>query len=316
MFSCFGKDLPAPRYVILKRFRFLCLILILMVGATSVQAAIYSWKDENGKTHFTDNPSKIPHKYRKKKGLKRHRELSPSQRVTPDIEEKKLEEISGESVDPDKKADSKKYEIPMKEENGQYRIDVRFNGMLLEDMMVDTGANMTVLHISFFKQLGLQFKNTPFVPMGTAGGTVLTPISLMKKVEIGGAEVKNIPVFLSVNVKGLLGTDVLNEFKWSFDRENKLLILEPLEFPGEPLWDGKNGKWWRKKFDGYAEAIKYYEAYYKKLEKEEKYAFQESTGRTFHLENFRRGINLFRKLQQNLDRRARQFRVPMKYRSF
>lgn len=30
-----------------------------------LDAKIYKWKDENGKTHFTDDSSKIPFKYRK-----------------------------------------------------------------------------------------------------------------------------------------------------------------------------------------------------------------------------------------------------------
>jgi uncharacterized protein DUF4124 len=45
-----------------------------------VDAKIYKWKDENGKTHFTDSPEKIPFKYRKnikkKKAADRKRTIS------------------------------------------------------------------------------------------------------------------------------------------------------------------------------------------------------------------------------------------------
>jgi len=40
------------------------------VFAASSHSAIYKWKDDNGKIHFTDNPSKIPPQYRKKDELK------------------------------------------------------------------------------------------------------------------------------------------------------------------------------------------------------------------------------------------------------
>jgi hypothetical protein len=60
-------------------FRMLPKILIfaLLVGAVfqpkPVFAKIYKYKDENGKTHFTDDASKIPARYRDKNSVKRFR---------------------------------------------------------------------------------------------------------------------------------------------------------------------------------------------------------------------------------------------------
>ncbi len=45
-------------------------LMLLILGVAfpeNLAAAIYKWKDENGKVHFTDNRSKIPLKYRKQK---------------------------------------------------------------------------------------------------------------------------------------------------------------------------------------------------------------------------------------------------------
>ena len=41
-----------------------------LVWLVNADAAIYKWKDENGKTHFTDNPTKVPKAFRKKPFIK------------------------------------------------------------------------------------------------------------------------------------------------------------------------------------------------------------------------------------------------------
>jgi hypothetical protein len=41
---------------------------LVIVHSSNADAKTYKWKDEKGKTHFTDNPLKIPEKYRKKAG--------------------------------------------------------------------------------------------------------------------------------------------------------------------------------------------------------------------------------------------------------
>ena len=43
-----------------------CLVIIFL--SFPAEAKIYKWTDDQGKVHFTDNPSKIPKKYREKEG--------------------------------------------------------------------------------------------------------------------------------------------------------------------------------------------------------------------------------------------------------
>jgi len=66
-------------------------MIFLVSGLVSfVEAAIYKWKDENGKTHFTDDPTKVPEAFRKKpfiKGSKSRKEtLNSRQKKAPDEE--------------------------------------------------------------------------------------------------------------------------------------------------------------------------------------------------------------------------------------
>ena len=50
----------------------LILAMIFLVGGPVLfaDAAIYKWKDENGKTYFTDDPTKVPEAFRKKPFIK------------------------------------------------------------------------------------------------------------------------------------------------------------------------------------------------------------------------------------------------------
>jgi hypothetical protein len=51
-----------------KIFSLLIIVALLIVHSSNADAKTYKWKDEKGKTHFTDNPLKIPEKYREKTG--------------------------------------------------------------------------------------------------------------------------------------------------------------------------------------------------------------------------------------------------------
>ncbi len=59
----------------------LILAMIFLVGGPVLfaDAAIYKWKDENGKTYFTDDPTKVPEAFRKKPFIKdpKFRKKSP-----------------------------------------------------------------------------------------------------------------------------------------------------------------------------------------------------------------------------------------------
>ncbi len=82
-------------------------LIVLLAGASiatsPASAKIYKWKDENGKTHFTDSPSKIPLQYRKDKGQDSGPKTSTSKLKKPTsstskIQSKKLAAFDKENV--------------------------------------------------------------------------------------------------------------------------------------------------------------------------------------------------------------------------
>ncbi len=60
------------------------LIFFALLWIVDADAAIYKWKDENGKTHFTDDPTKVPEAFRKNPFVKG----STSRKETPKSKEK------------------------------------------------------------------------------------------------------------------------------------------------------------------------------------------------------------------------------------
>lgn len=46
------------------------LIIFVLACAVNASAAIYKWKDEKGRTHFTDDPTSVPEAFRKKPFIK------------------------------------------------------------------------------------------------------------------------------------------------------------------------------------------------------------------------------------------------------
>ena len=77
--------MPARRTILI-----LTMIFLVSGLVSFVEAAIYKWKDENGKTYFTDDPTKVPEAFRKKpfiKGSKSRKEtLNSRQKKAPDEE--------------------------------------------------------------------------------------------------------------------------------------------------------------------------------------------------------------------------------------
>jgi hypothetical protein len=70
----------------------LAMLWMAVVPSSDIFARVYKYKDDQGKTHFTDDPSKIPLKYRREDSLKKFRgvaEPSPSSEASPGISSKK-----------------------------------------------------------------------------------------------------------------------------------------------------------------------------------------------------------------------------------
>jgi clan AA aspartic protease (TIGR02281 family) len=270
--------------------------LIVLILASPSHSAIYKWKDEKGKIHFTDNLSKIPPKYRKKGELKTMKgaPAKPSKPVKLTLPQKKATvHVIKARLAP----------------GGHYMVEVLLNGTVTAELIVDTGATMIMLSNRIGKQLGIYHNsNFPKIGMSTAGGTFQAPLFVLDSLKLGEAEVFNLEATTNphlTGVDGLLGMSFLGEFKVEMDQGHSEMILRPLYSPGERLWGGKNVAWWQKKYKKYTGILRSL----KRVSYNVRGNLQKS------VENKKR-ITHYKKLHKILETRADRYNLPKEYRFY
>ncbi len=232
---------------------FIGVLCIFVLSVAPALAGIFSYKDEKGKIHFTDDPAKIPQKYRgKNKGLKKHKEKA----APPPSEEQLSQVMFGP-------ADRKVHHIPLEMSgNGGARVKTRLNRRVNANLIVDTGASMVTISPRVAKKLGLELGDAaPEIPFSTAGGMVWSKIFILDSVQVGGAEVRNVEINVNSQLggmDGLLGMSFLGEFSMTMDQIGEQMILHPLADDTDFLWAGKNSAWWKNKFQYMSGFIRQY----------------------------------------------------------
>jgi len=271
-------------------------VLVFLILASPSHSAIYKWKDEKGKTHFTDNLSKIPPQFRKKGELKN------------------MKGEAVESSDFSKLSSAKKqgttHVIKAKQAPGDhYVVEVILNGSITANLMVDTGATMVVLSDRIGKRLGVHSNsNLPKIGMNTAGGKVEAPLFVLDSVKMGSAEVFNVETTTNPfmgEMDGLLGMSFLGEFKVEMDRQSGELTLKPLGAPEDELWEGKNQTWWKKKYEAYADSLRSLYRAARQVRRDKQ--------KSAEIEKL---IVHYEKLHKGLEVRANRANVPNTFRSY
>lgn len=121
-------------------------------------------------------------------------------------------------------------QVPIKRrQNGIAIIDVNFNGRTSFEMMVDSGASMTIITRPMAKALGI----TPDqvvdrLTFATANGYTKMPIVYVKSIEIGGLQRSQLRVGVGgPDMKlGLLGQDFLKQYDVSLMRD-RIVFRQP-----------------------------------------------------------------------------------------
>ena len=157
---------------------------LLLVFAFSLSASIsdaknFSWKDESGKAHFTDDPAKIPPKYRKgkKKGLHTIKEAPPAVLNGPG---------SGSNHPVSRLGFAREYRVPLiPTESGNFIVETTLNGNVKANLMLDTGASL----VSFTPKVGekrgrTRSLNSAQIPFQIANGVVWNQLLALDKVRM------------------------------------------------------------------------------------------------------------------------------------
>ncbi|HNP29651.1 MAG TPA: retropepsin-like aspartic protease [Nitrospirales bacterium] len=218
-----------------------CSILL----ADSGDSATYDCLDESGARVLTDNPAQLF-----KCALLPSQSFSstnqaPSTAPTPEANTK----ARGDQVPPDTQISAhlsslneenqdrplnEDITVPLTKNGGSFVVHAMLNQERSAQLIVDTGASMTVLSTQVAIDLGiLGTTDNEILTVNTAGGSVQVNMNYLSSISVGTAEATNVAVALHdlpdipEHIEGLLGMSFLKHFLVTLDAEHARLILHP-----------------------------------------------------------------------------------------
>ena len=277
--------------------RLLVVLLIPFYFSPHGETAIFSYKDEKGAIHFTDDLSKIPEELRENgKGFHKHKEKrrsSPPASVPVPIPISNLNEV----------------QVPLiPVSGGNFLVDVVLNGRVKARLMLDTGASFITLSEEIGKKLGVfRSGESAEMPFNTAGGEEWMPLVALQTVSAGNAQSQLVEASIGKHIKdidGLLGMSFLGDYRFEIDRTNKRLTIKPPSKQGEMTWGGKPGNWWKGRFEYYASSINGFDHRAKQMQRK----------RHPKAGNMLKTAEFYKDLEQKLKSRAMIVGVPERFR--
>jgi clan AA aspartic protease (TIGR02281 family) len=190
---------------------------ILLVGyvtlnTSAIAAEMYRWVDEQGRVHLTDTPPKS------KSALQEFKVYQPSERD-------QAPEPSGPPI-----AEPGRVKMTPTKPGGAVVVEVGLNRRLTVPMVLDTGADFTVLTKRVAMDLHLtSLDRLPMLEFKTAGGGVKFPIATLQSLRVGTAEARDVNVAIDIDGHmplGLLGMTFLRHFKVTVDHQRGQVTFE------------------------------------------------------------------------------------------
>jgi clan AA aspartic protease (TIGR02281 family) len=189
----------------------------LLVGYVSItppaiSGEMYRWLDEQGRVHLTDTPPQP------KGALQELKVYQPS--------------VLGQAPEPSGPpvAGPEKVKMTSTNPGGTVVIDAMLNRRLTVPMLLDTGADFTVLTKQVARDLRLSsLDHLPTQEFKTAGGSVRFPIATLQSLRVGTAEARDVEVAIDIDghmSMGLLGMTFLRHFKVTVDHQRGQVTFE------------------------------------------------------------------------------------------
>ena len=213
----------------------LCVCVILLLQVPWSWGKVYQWVDDDGKAHFTDNPSAIPNTSRQQK---KPRAAHPSQNFV----------------------------VPFQRDGNALLVQATLNGFARAPMVVDTGASLTVISTQTARRAGVNLAGAALIAMRSASGTFLAHLTKIRSMQVGDAVLKDVEVvvhdILPGRARGLLGMSFLDHFDVTLQTLQNTMQLKPIgHVAGALLYGGKPQSWWRNKFRFYRWQVSFLTSY-------------------------------------------------------
>ena len=267
--------------------------VLLLLALAPAYTEIYKWVDRDGNVHFSDTLAGIPPEYRdrieERVGLTSTSRSDPApRRVTP-------ERLSIAPTPPS-------YAVPLRRDGNAMLVEALVGGTLRTRLLLDTGAEFTVLSMAAARRLALNLGNAAVIPLRSASGVFFAPIIKVQSIAVGDAVAYDVEVVVhdaTPGLDGLLGMSFLDNFLVTISTSDEKLILTPLpDSMDAELYGGHPKDWWIRKFRFYRAQIESLKGYF---------------GSRYTLE-MEQTMRYFRTELEALERQASQAGVPRRWR--
>ncbi len=195
---------------------------------------MYRWTDASGTLHITDNLANVPTQQRTAASSRKPSEARRLQRfaslTTRRSHVAALSISSLRRSSPGQTASvGQEIRVPFEREGNLMKIKVRLNDHVVAPFYVDTGASDISLPRSVGTQLGVSAgSQTGMATEVTASGTIQVPVIKLDSVQVGGARIENLLATINPMLEvGLLGGSFFNNFSYSINTAEGILILRP-----------------------------------------------------------------------------------------
>ena len=232
--------------------------VLLLLAIAPAYAEIYKWVDGDGRVHFTDTIASIPPEYRDR--IEEKASLPPTPRSDPTPPRATPERLS---IAPTPAPPG--YEVPLRRDGNAMLVEALVGGAVRTRLILDTGAEFTVLSTAAARRLALNLGNAAVIPLRSASGVFFAPIIKVQSITVGDAAVYDVEVIVhdaTPGLDGLLGMSFLDNFLFTISMSNEKLILTPLtENADAELYGGHPKDWWSRKFRFYRTQIESLKGY-------------------------------------------------------
>lgn len=227
-----------------------CLALAaLLLGPGPAEAEIYSWTDERGRVHYTQDLSKVPARHRKA-AWNGSTESTPSrvqrfERAAPPAA------ASANGGSAPAAAKTPVYRIRVARAGTSMVVNVRLNNSVTAPFILDTGASDVVIPRSVAEQLGLDLgPGVRTKRYATANGIIEQATVMLRSVQLGEAKVDDVPASISDSMRiGLLGLSFFNHFTYNVDAAEGIVTLRPNQMAASGMIrGGRSEAQWRSEF--------------------------------------------------------------------